>query len=94
MNQPHPTRRREDMSDGELEQLIARHAAAGLYAEIAELKAEVARLSTALKREREIVSRIWAQLGNPSYEELGGRSIYDLISELQSRRKTVIEEAK
>jgi hypothetical protein len=32
-----------------------------------------------------IVSRIWAMFGNPSYEELAGRSIYDLIEALQAR---------
>jgi hypothetical protein len=29
----------------------------------------------------EIVARIWTQLGSPSYEQLAGRSIYDLIAE-------------
>lgn len=27
----------------------------------------------------EIISRIWAMLGNPTYEQLGGRTIYDLV---------------
>lgn len=31
-----------------------------------------------------IVKRIWGMLGSPSYEQLARRSIYDLISELQS----------
>jgi hypothetical protein len=30
------------------------------------------------------IRRIWSQLGNPSYEELGGRSIFDLIDELKA----------
>ena len=34
-----------------------------------------------LKQERAIVDRIWDQLGRPSYQELKGRSIYDLIDE-------------
>jgi hypothetical protein len=33
-------------------------------------------------QEAAIVSRIWEQLGNPSYESLNGRSIYDLIDDL------------
>jgi hypothetical protein len=33
--------------------------------------------------EAAIVSRIWEQFGNPSYAELAGRSIYDLIDELK-----------
>lgn len=37
------------------------------------------------KEEWSIVDRIWRQLGNPSYEELNGRSIYDLIGELKMR---------
>ena len=35
-----------------------------------------------------IVKRIWGMLGSPSYEQLAGRSIYDLISELQSSAAT------
>lgn len=31
------------------------------------------------QREHDIVARIWAIFGTPSYEELAGRSIYDLI---------------
>lgn len=37
------------------------------------------------KSEYEIVNRIWQMLGNPPYGDLAGRSIYDLISEVQAR---------
>ena len=36
-------------------------------------------LQSALTEERAIVSRIWALFGNPTYKDLGGRSIYDLV---------------
>ena len=36
--------------------------------------------------EKAIVNRIWDQLGRPSYEELNGRSIYDLIDALRADR--------
>ena len=42
------------------------------------------RAEAELKAERDIVSRIWTQLGSPTYEQLRGRSIYDLISELKA----------
>lgn len=35
--------------------------------------------------EHDIVARIWAMFGSPSYEELAGRSIYDLIKEVQEK---------
>lgn len=34
--------------------------------------------------EEAIVTRIWEQLGKPSYAELAGRSIYDKIDELKA----------
>jgi len=37
-----------------------------------------------LTAERAIVSRIWVQLGSPTYEQLKGRSIYDLIDEMKA----------
>ena len=37
-----------------------------------------------LKVSRDIVSKIWVQLGSPTYEQLKGRSIYDLIYELKA----------
>lgn len=39
-----------------------------------------------LERSGMIVSRIWVKLGNPTYEELAGRTIYDLIDELLRAR--------
>jgi len=57
-----------------------------LTAELADMTAEraaaLARERSAwdsYKAERAIVARIWVQLGSPTYEELNGRSIYDLI---------------
>ena len=47
------------------------------YAAIKDLQRELA-------TERAIVSRIWTQLGSPTYEQLKGRSIYDLIDELKA----------
>lgn len=38
-----------------------------------------------LAEERRIVDRIWAILGSPSYEDLNGKSIYDLITDLKSK---------
>ena len=37
-----------------------------------------------LKVSRAIVSKIWVQLGSPTYEQLKGRSIYDLIDEMKA----------
>ena len=45
-----------------------------------------AKLETELAAERAIVSRIWMQLGSPTYAELKGRSIYDLIDEIKTDR--------
>lgn len=33
----------------------------------------------------QIVAKIWEQLGNPTYEELKGKSIHDLIDDLKQR---------
>lgn len=38
------------------------------------------------EREYAIVHKIWEQLGLPSYEELNGRSIHDLIDEIKTDR--------
>ena len=46
-------------------------------------------LEIELAAERVIVSRIWTQLGSPTYEQLKGRSIYDLIEELKTDRAEV-----
>jgi hypothetical protein len=37
------------------------------------------------EEERAIVDRIWKILGNPTYEQLGGKSIYELVEELKAR---------
>ena len=41
-------------------------------------------LERELATERAIVSRIWVQLGSPTYAQLKGRSIYDLIDEMKA----------
>ena len=61
-----------------------------LHARAAERRAEAAEarekeLERRLRDETAIVDRIWDMFGRPSYEELAGRSIYDLIAELQAR---------
>ena len=43
------------------------------------------------REEKNIVNRIWALFGPPSYEELNGKSIYDLITHLQQREKVLTE---
>lgn len=56
---------------------------------VAALTAERDQLRAELATERAIVSRIWTQLGSTqlgsaTYEQLRGRSIYDLIDELKA----------
>lgn len=41
------------------------------------------------EREYAIVHKIWEQLGLPSYEELNGRSIHDLIDEIKTDRDSL-----
>jgi hypothetical protein len=53
--------------------------------EKAKLEAEVSSLRSQLKEETAIVDRILDIFGRPSYEELKGRSIYDLILELKAQ---------
>ena len=48
------------------------------------MTAERDQLRAELAAERAIVSRIWTQLGSPTYAQLKGRSIYDLIDELKA----------
>lgn len=50
-------------------------------------------LETELAAERAIVSRIWVQLGSPTYTDLKGRSIYDLIDEIKTDRAEAKQEA-
>ena len=45
-------------------------------------------LETELAAERAIVSRIWVQLGSPTYAQLKGRSIHDLIDDLKAELAT------
>lgn len=45
------------------------------------------------REEEQIVSRIWTLLGGHSYEELAGRSIYDLIQELLDKEAAPIRNA-
>lgn len=47
-----------------------------------------AKLKSALTEEKAIVSRIWAIYGNPCYESLAGKSIYDLIEKDRSALTT------
>lgn len=42
---------------------------------------EARQLENELAEEKAIVSRIWEMFGNPKYEFLDGRSIYDLIQD-------------
>jgi len=44
---------------------------------------KMSQLKDELENERAIVSRIWVQLGSPTYAQLNGRSIYDLIDEMK-----------
>lgn len=60
----------------EIERLQAELAANGVKSE---LKRRVAELESQLQDETKIVSRIWELLGSPDYDELKGRSIYDVI---------------
>ena len=56
-----------------------------LVAEITMVTNDYFELRRELADERAIVDRIWMLLGNPSYEELKGLSIYDLITTLQTQ---------
>lgn len=57
--------------------------------ELATARAEIAALRAERDEQHVIVARIWATLGSPSYEELAGRSIYDLIAGLQAHVETL-----
>jgi hypothetical protein len=46
---------------------------------------EIERLDDAYRAEYAIVDRIWGMFGRPSYEQLAGRSIYDLIQSALDR---------
>ena len=47
----------------------------------AEKDAEISSLKNLYEEEKQIVARIWEFLGSPSFEELKGRTLYDLIRE-------------
>tara|TARA_R110000868_G_scaffold406206_3_gene686433 strand:- start:603 stop:920 length:318 start_codon:yes stop_codon:yes gene_type:complete len=55
---------------------------------IAEMTDLARTLERDLAAERAIVSRIWDQLGSLTYEQLKGRSIYDLVDELKAELAT------
>jgi DNA repair exonuclease SbcCD ATPase subunit len=57
---------------------------ARLIKELIDGKDEIARFKADLRQETEIVDRIWAIFGTPTYEELKGRSIYDLVSQAKA----------
>ena len=58
---------------------------ARLDREINQLAGERDAALRAFSEEKKIVSRIWQQLGSPSYAELAGRSIHDVIDELRAK---------
>jgi hypothetical protein len=59
------------------------------------LQSALAEKTAECEQEKQIVSRIWTMLGGPSYEELQGRSIYDLIAELlKDRAKLSLAQAR
>jgi hypothetical protein len=45
----------------------------------AEKDAEISSLKNLYEEEKQIVARIWEFLGSPSFEELKGRTLYDII---------------
>ena len=69
------------------------------YMEIANAEANDCAVAQQCAREAEqrvseetaIVNRIWSMFGNPSFDSLKGRSIYDLIAELQAAERRVGE---
>jgi len=55
---------------------------------------KIASLESELAAEKDIVDRIWKQLGITTYEEAKGRSIYDCIAELAPKaREEALREA-
>lgn len=58
-------------------------------ARVATLQAERDALQLRYDEECEIVARIWRMLGDPSYEDLGGRDIYDLINDALAAEVTL-----
>lgn len=56
-----------------------------------QLERELATAQVALARETAIVDKIWDQFGRPTYRELNGRSIHDLIDSLKAEIKKMTE---
>lgn len=96
----------EPMADAELAEVRHWHASQGLSFEppnndvfdrlFARLNAERSRADAAeaaRSEQHDIVSRIWKHLGSPSYEDLGGRSIYDMIDEIIAARDAALARA-
>lgn len=74
----------------ELADLLSQaRAAEGLRAECDLVQAALNEVSDKLRDESAIVRRIWQILGSPTYEDLDGRSIYDLITDLKAERTTL-----
>lgn len=46
-----------------------------------EIETKLEQMTTCCEEEKAIVNRIWEMFGNPEYEFLDGRSIYDLIQD-------------
>ena len=57
--------------------------------QLSTLRARNEALTAERDEERGIVDRIWDLFGRPSYAELNGRSIYDLITALQARAESL-----
>ena len=55
---------------------------------------KMSQLKDELENERAIVSRIWFQLGSPTYAQLKGRSIYDMIDEMKAELVTEREKVR
>ena len=53
-------------------------------ARIADLERELKYYHDLYDRESTIVARIWQQIGSPSYKDVNGRDIHDLIDELKA----------
>lgn len=59
---------------------------------MSELSDKILILERNLEEEKAIVDRIWKILGSPTFDELHGRSIYDLIEELKVKaQRNVID---
>ena len=68
----------------------------GWVNQAAEMEAQRDNWAAKFREEEKIVSRIWEILGNPTYEQLAGRSIYDLIARLtegEMRMRSILVDA-